>query len=71
MKHMTCAQMGGPATCSTVITGETAEEMIENGSKHVGAEHPELAEQMKQMSPEENAKWMADFKKKFAALPEK
>lgn len=70
MKQMTCAQMGGPATCNYVITGNTAEEMAKNGSDHVMATHPDIAEQMKNMTPEANAKWMADFKMKFDAAPE-
>jgi Trk K+ transport system NAD-binding subunit len=70
MKQMTCAQMGGPATCTTVITGATADEMVKNGTTHVMSSHPDIAEQMKKMTPEQNAAWMADFQKKFDALPE-
>lgn len=67
MKKMTCTQLGGP--CSAVIEGETAEEMAKNGGEHAMKNHPDIAEQMKNMSPEENAKWMADFEKKFDATP--
>ncbi len=70
MKQMTCAQMGGPATCNFVVTGNTAEEMAKNGGAHVMEAHPDIAEQMKNMTPEENAKWMADFQPKFDAAPE-
>ncbi len=70
MKQMTCAQMGGPATCDFVITGNTAEEMAENGTAHVMASHPDIAEQMKNTSAEGKAKWMEDFKVKFDATPE-
>ncbi len=67
---MTCAQMGGPATCSVIISGSTAEEMAKNGGIHVHQNHPEIAKQMDSMTPEDNEKWMADFKPKFDALPE-
>jgi predicted small metal-binding protein len=70
MKQMTCAQMGGPATCAMVISGNTADEMVKNGTKHVEQAHPEMVEDMKKMTPEANEKWTADFKKKFDALPE-
>ncbi len=70
MKQMTCAQMGGPATCNFVVTGNTAEEMAKNGGDHVMQAHPDMAEQMKSMTPEQNAKWMEDFKPKFDAAPE-
>ena len=70
MKQMTCAQMGGPATCSTMIQGNTAQEMTMNGMKHIEENHPELATQVKAMTKEETDKWMADFQTKFDALPE-
>lgn len=67
---MTCAQMGGPATCGVVLTGNTAEEMVKNGTDHVTQNHPDLAEQIKKMSSDDTAKWWAGFKIKFDALPE-
>ena len=70
MKQMTCAQMGGPATCSTMISGNTPEEMVANGTKHVNAAHPDIAENMKKMSKEDGDKWMAVFKAKWAAMPD-
>ena len=66
MKQMTCAQMGGPATCTAVLTGNTAEEMVKNGTAHITEFHPDLAEQVKKMTLEETTKWMADFQPKFA-----
>jgi hypothetical protein len=62
--------MGGPATCTATLTGNTAEEMATNGMKHVEEAHPEMAADIKKMSPEDTAKWMAEFNGKFAALPE-
>ena len=62
--------MGGPATCSAVITGNTPDEMVANGAKHVDAAHPEMADNMKTMSKEDNDKWMAGFKAKWASTPD-
>lgn len=70
MKQMTCAQMGGPATCTVVITGNTAEEMVQNGMTHVMQAHPDMAEGIKKMTPEETTAWMTNFQKQFDALPE-
>jgi hypothetical protein len=70
MKQMTCAQIGGPATCSTVLSGNTAEEMItKDGMPHVMSEHPEMAEDIKKMSAEETTQWMENFQKQFDAAP--
>ena len=70
MKQITCPAMGGPATCTAVLTGNTAEEMVASGMKHVEEAHPEMAADIKKMSSEDMAKWMADFHPKFDALPE-
>ena len=70
MKQMTCPAMGGPADCTAVLVGNTAEEMVADGMKHVTAAHPEMAAAIAKMTPEEMAAWMAEFKPKFDALPE-
>ena len=70
MKQMTCAQMGGPADCTTMINGGTAEEMVKNGMDHINEAHPEMAADIKKMTPEETTAWMNDFQKKFDAAPE-
>lgn len=70
MKQMTCSSAGGPATCTGVISGNTAEEMLSDGMKHVKEAHPEMADGIAKMSPEDMAKFMADFHQKFNALPE-
>lgn len=67
---MTCAQMGGPADCDVMITGNDMAEMGKNGMAHVEAAHPELAAKLKAMSPEDTAKWMADTQPKFDAAPD-
>ncbi len=70
MKQMTCARMGGPATCNFMVTGNTAKEMADNGMKHVMQAHPDMADKMKTMSKEDNDKWWAMFQKKWDATPE-
>ena len=70
MKQITCAAMGGPETCTTMISGNNAEEMISNGWKHIQEAHPDMAAKIGANSKEENDKWMADFKAKFDTFPE-
>jgi hypothetical protein len=70
MKQMTCAQMGGPATCDAVITGNSAPEMITNGTAHVMAAHPDVAESMKTMPKETMDKWTSEFQAKWDAAPD-
>ena len=70
MKQITCAQMGGPATCTAVISGNAAEELVGSGMKHVTEAHPDIANGIKAMTKEETAAWMADFRTKFNAAPE-
>ena len=70
MKQLTCAQLGGPATCTAVISGNTPDEMMQDGMKHLNATHPEMAEDIKNMPKEANEKWMAEFQEKWKATPE-
>jgi hypothetical protein len=62
--------MGGPATCTAMLSGNTAEEMVADGMKHVAEAHPEMMADIQKMSPEDTAKWNAEFQGKFDALPE-
>jgi len=68
MKTITCSAMGGP--CEEAMTAGSPEEMVSIAMKHVEAAHPEMAEQIKAMSEEEQAKWMTEFHAKWDALPE-
>lgn len=68
MKQITCSQMGG--TCDAVITGNTPEELAQNGMKHVEEAHPDQAAKIKAMSAEETGKWMEDLKGRFGSLQE-
>ncbi len=67
---MTCADMGGPASCSVVISGETPEEMIANGMKHLNKAHPDMLADMKAMPKEDGDKWRAEFMKKWEMTPD-
>ena len=67
---MTCVQMGGPATCTATISGNTADEMVANGMKHVTEAHPEMAESMKTMPKETTEAWRAEFQGKWDAAAE-
>lgn len=69
MKQMTCAQMGGPADCNFMISGNTPDEMVKKGTIHVKQAHPDMARDMEKMSKADGNKWMADFRKKFDAAP--
>ena len=62
--------MGGPATCSVVMTGNSADEMIANGMEHLKQAHPDMVVSMNAMSKEAMDKWRADFQVKFDAAPE-
>lgn len=71
---MTCKQMGG--ACDAVIKGNTAEEMVDNGGKHLmqsadpgDVNARKMMEDM-QTDPVAQKQWMEDFQRKFAELPE-
>lgn len=72
MKQMTCAEMGGPATCTTLISGNTPDEMVANGMTHLESTHPDMAASVKNAKPDDPmmVKWNEDFKKKWDAAPE-
>jgi hypothetical protein len=66
--------MGGG--CDTKISGNTAEELVDNGSKHLmesaGEADKSALEMMQgmQKDPVAQKQWMDDFRQKFAELPE-
>lgn len=67
---MTCRQMGG--MCDTHVHGETEEEMMGNGMKHLGEAHPDMAANIKAMPMDDPAmvEWGKKFHADFSALPE-
>lgn len=74
MKTMTCKQMGGP--CDMPIHGEIAQELSDNGAKHLKEAtdegHKQALAMMEDMQkdPVAGQKWTEDFNRKFAELPE-
>ncbi len=66
---MTCAQMNGP--CDTKIIGNTEEEMIANGMKHLEDAHPQMAADVKAMPKTDPMMvgWTEKFKKDFKDAP--
>ncbi len=70
MKMMTCAQMGG--MCDTEITGNTAEELMANGMKHLDEAHPEMAAQVRSTPQDDPSMvtWREKFYQDFEAAPE-
>jgi hypothetical protein len=71
MKQITCEAMGGPEGCTEVITGNTPDEMVKNGMKHMSQAHPELAAKIMSGTPQQNAdneNWMKEFSAKFDTL---
>ena len=81
MKTMTCAQLGGPATCDHNLHGNTFEEISEESKKH-GMEmfqkqeplHMEVMKKMMEMgkNADEATKksWMEERIKAFEATPD-
>ena len=59
--------MGGP--CDAKITGNTPDEMIANGMKHLEAVHPDMAASVKKASKDDPmmVKWQEDFTKAWNA----
>jgi hypothetical protein len=77
MKTMTCRQMGGP--CDTKLTGNTADEVIKSGEKHIqdmeakgDTAHKAAFDMMTEMrkNPASGMDWYNKTKSDFAALPE-
>ena len=71
MKQMTCAQTGGPATCTVMVPGSTPEEMVGKCMEYIKQAHPEMASGIAKMPREETEKWFAEFKKRWNEAPEK
>ena len=59
--------MGGP--CDTTVSGNTADELMANGMVHLNDAHPEIAEDMSKMTPEQLETMTKDLHAKFDAAP--
>ncbi len=64
---MTCAQLGGP--CEEKISGNTPDELMTNGMKHLEVAHPEMAASVKAASKDDPM--MVEWNKKFKEECEK
>lgn len=62
--------MGGP--CDAPISGETKEEVMANGMRHLEEAHPEMAEDVKNAAPDSPmmVTWNEKFDKDFEEAPE-
>jgi hypothetical protein len=68
MKTMTCKELGG--VCNADLSAETWNEMVQKMTKHVIANHPELAKEMEKMHDKDPKKWGSQYKPKWDATPE-
>ena len=68
MKTMTCKELGG--VCDTKLTAATWKEIVEKMTKHVMANHPDLAKDMEKMHNEDPEKWGKQYKPKWDAAKE-
>lgn len=70
MKTLTCAQMGGP--CDTPISGNSKDELMTNGMRHLEEAHPEMAATVKAMPSDDPVmvEWVKKFDEEYEAAPE-
>ncbi len=70
MKTLTCSQLGGP--CDAKISGNTPEELMENGMAHLEQAHPDMAANVKAALPNDPRmlEWNQKFEKTWANTPD-
>ena len=68
MKTMTCKDLGG--TCDARLSAGSWDEMVTTMTKHVMANHPDVAKQMEKMHNEDPTKWGKETRPKWDAAPE-
>ena len=68
MKSMTCKDLGGK--CDKKLSANSWDEMVMTMTKHVMAEHPDVAKQMEKMHNEDPTKWSKATKPKWEAAPD-
>ena len=69
MKQLACSAIGGPSDCHAMVSGNDVADIGKNGMAHLESAHPELAAQVKAMSPEQMEKWAEETQPKFDAAP--
>jgi predicted small metal-binding protein len=70
MKTMTCSQLGGP--CEAKMSGNTPDELMMNGMKHLESAHPQMAADVKS-APKDDPRmteWSKKFKKDWENTPD-
>ncbi len=68
MKTLTCKELGGK--CDAKLSAGSWDDMVGVMTKHVMAEHPDVAKQMVAMHNEDPKKWGKETKPKWDAAPE-
>ena len=68
MKTMTCKELGGK--CDQKLSADSWDEMVTTMTKHVMANHPDVAKQMEKMHNEDPKRWSREIKPKWDATPE-
>ena len=68
MRTLTCQELGG--ICDTKLSAETWDELVQKMTKHVIANHPNLARQMERMHNEDPKMWGKKYKPKWDAARE-
>ena len=68
MKTLTCRELGGK--CDEKLSAETWDGMVKAMTKHVMANHPDVAKEMERMHNEDPKKWGKEMKPKWDAAAE-
>ena len=68
MKTMTCKELGGK--CDEKLSADSWDEMVMTMTKHVMANHPDVAKQMEKMHNEDPKRWSREVTPKWDATPE-
>ena len=67
MKTMLCRDLGG--VCDEKLSAESWDDMVQVMTKHVMANHPEVAKEMEKMHAEDPTTWGSEMKPKWEAAP--
>ena len=67
MKTMTCRELGGK--CDQRLSADSWEEMVKAMTKHVMAQHPDLAKDMEKMHNQDPKRWSREMRPKWDAAP--
>ncbi len=68
MKTMTCRELGGK--CDQRLSADSWEAMVKAMTKHVMAQHPDLAKDMEKMHNQDPKRWSREMRPKWDAAPD-